>query len=169
MGEQGGDQRPLIHSHERLAISDILSKTREINIFASLTREFEYLSDRFEDKTQSLIVLAPTNTAIEGLPHKPWESTSDYVDFGSNEAYAGRKGEERAANNLRRFVEAHVISSDSWAAGDNAQTLAGQEVRWEKDKNGKIRVYPGNIEVERIAARISNGEVWILNGIIEFV
>ncbi|EFW13785.1 hypothetical protein CPSG_09652 [Coccidioides posadasii str. Silveira] len=154
-------------AHDSLLISDILSKTREVNIFASLTREFEYLSNQLENKSKNAIVLAPTNIAIENLSHKPWESTRHYVNFGEREAYVGKNGEERAADNLKTFVEAHIIPSKTWSEEKEASTLAGQKLIWRKDETGKSYIYPGHIGIKRIAGQVSNGEVWVLDGVIE--
>lgn len=31
-----------------------------------------------------------------------------------------------------------------------------------------LQIQPGDIEVDQIAAQVSNGEVWILNGVINY-
>ncbi|WEW58410.1 hypothetical protein PRK78_003878 [Emydomyces testavorans] len=155
-------------THEKLVVSDILGKTRDINVFASLTRGFETLSNRLESDSLNATVLAPTNTAIEQLPHKPWENLDDYAKFGANEAYAGKAGEDRATDNLRKFVEAHVIPESPWPEKKEASNLVGQKLYWEKGKDGNIRIHPGDIEVSRIVAQVSNGEVWVLNSVIEY-
>lgn len=146
MGEQAAipsdsdGSKPPSTTHESLVVSDILSKVREINIFASLTRDFESLSNRLEDGSQNVTVLAPTNTAIEELPHKPWENPNDYTTYGESEAYAGEAGRERATDNLKKFVAAHIIVGGSWPEKKEIPNLTGQKIYWEKDENGKINV-----------------------------
>ncbi|KAK2739906.1 hypothetical protein FQN55_009079 [Onygenales sp. PD_40] len=157
-------------SKSPLHVSDILSKTREINVFSSLTRDIESISARLNDGSQNTTVLAPLNSAIQSLPRKPWEDPQDYEQFGREQAYAGAEGEGRAQRNLRRFVEAHMVPVTPWGEGEagKVKTVGGGEVRWEK-KGGKIFIQPGNVEVQKIAKKVSNGEVWILKGIINYV
>src|SRR5436190_4954969 len=72
-----------------LIVPDILSKTREINIFASLTRDIESVSARLNNEAKNTTVLAPTNIAVQQLPRKPWEDPDDYEMFGTEGGYAG--------------------------------------------------------------------------------
>lgn len=123
-----------------LIVSDILGKTREINIFASLTREVEAISSRLNDASKNVTVLAPTNPAIQQLPRKPWEDPNDYEAFGEDDAYAGKEGDDRAARNLRRFVEAHIIPESPWSESKEVKTLEGTSVYWEKADDGKLYV-----------------------------
>lgn len=78
--------------------------------------------------------------------------------------YDNEGGEERAQRNLRRFVEEHVIGVSPWKEKEKVQTLSGDEVWWEF-KDGKRMVMPGSIEVNSVASRVHNGEVWILKGV----
>jgi len=98
-----------------------------------------------------------------GLPRKPWEDPDDYEKLGGA-AYKGDNGEERAKDNLRRFVEAHVVPASPWEEGVKVQTLAGGEIWWEAKAGSRI-IQPGNIEVSSIASKVYNGEVWILKGV----
>jgi len=82
-------------------------------------------------------VLAPLNSALQKLPHKPWEDPSDYEELGAD-AYGGSEGEGRAQRNLRRFVEAHVVPVSPWKEGEKVRTVGGGEVWWEEREGGKI-------------------------------
>ncbi|KAK2758719.1 hypothetical protein FQN54_003409 [Arachnomyces sp. PD_36] len=149
-----------------LKVADILDKTREVGIFASLARGIESVSERLNDKSKNTTVLAPLNSALQALPRKPWENPKDYEEFGQLEAYAGQDGENRAQKNLEKFVEAHVLPESPW---DNEQTvLGGRKLSWTEGEDGKRFIQPGNIEVDSIATRVSNGEVWILKGVINY-
>ncbi|PBP18770.1 mitochondrial putative alanine aminotransferase [Diplocarpon rosae] len=138
---------------------------RSINIFAGFTRDFAPISQRFEDSQLHTTILAPRNSAIMALDRKPWEDPTgqDYAAFGA-EAYEGAKGQERARNNLRRFVEAHVVERSPWAEGEKVPTRGGETLWWE-DQGGVRVIQPGNIEVDSVASRVHNGEVWILKGV----
>ncbi|KAI9374385.1 hypothetical protein BJX61DRAFT_532406 [Aspergillus egyptiacus] len=148
-------------------ISDVLPRTRSINVFASLTRQFESVEGRLNDPAQNVTVLAPRNSAIQGLPRKPWENPDDYEKFGEAKAYEGDEGRDRAGRNLERFVSAHVVTQSPWKEGEEAETLGGDKLRWRKDGDN-IYIEPSGIQVESIAERVSNGEVWILNGVLNY-
>lgn len=118
-------------------LSDVLGNDRSINIFAGFTRDFATISQRFEDSSLNTTILAPINSAIMGLPRKPWEDPKEYGDLGVD-AYEGEKGEEKAHRNMRRFVEAHVVPVSPWGEGVRVKTLAGGEVWWESREGGKV-------------------------------
>ena len=122
--EEDGDDGPVV--------SDVLPKTRVINIFASLTRDFEPIASRLNDASQNITVLAPRNAAIQALPRKPWEDPGEYEHFGAA-AYQGPDGQDRAKKNLKRFVEAHLIPVSPWNEGEEAETLGGRKLKWMKE------------------------------------
>ncbi|MCJ1226430.1 hypothetical protein MMC12_003082 [Toensbergia leucococca] len=147
-------------------ISDVIGKERVINIFAGFTRDIETISKRLDDNTQNTTVLAPLNSEIQNLPRKPWESPRDYETLGES-AYDGTGGEDRAHNNLRRFVEAHTVPVSPWKEGEKVESIGGRKVWWES-KEGKKTVQPGDVEVSSVASRVSNGEVWIIKGVLNY-
>ncbi|KAL8658784.1 MAG: hypothetical protein Q9202_007425 [Teloschistes flavicans] len=149
-----------------LIISDVIGKDRVINIFAGFTRDIDTISKRLDDDAQNTTVLAPLNSELQKLPRKPWEDPKDYGSFGQS-AYDGSDGEDRAHRNLRRFVEFHVIPSSPWKEGEKVKSLGGEELWWES-KEGTRTIQPGNIEVSSIADKVSNGEVWVLKGVINY-
>jgi hypothetical protein len=129
-----------VMSGSGVTISDVLSRERNINIFAGFTRDIESVSRRLEAGSHNTTLLAPLNSAITKLPRKPWEDPQDYAALGQN-AYDGQSGEDRAHGNLRRFVEAHVVPESPWAEGHKVQTLGGDTVWWE-EKDGKKLASP---------------------------
>lgn len=133
--EQSSDP---IGGSDTIILSDVLGRDRSINIFAGFTRDIAQISQRFADGGQNTTILAPVNSAIMGLPRKPWEDPEDYDKLGAN-AYEGEDGEERAHKNLRRFVEAHIVPVSPWKEGEKVKTLVGDEVWWE-NKDGAKRV-----------------------------
>jgi len=148
-------------------LSDVIGSPREINIFAGFTRDVSSVSDRLDDSRQNTTVLAPLNSAIQALPRKPWEDPEDYSELGT-EAYKGRAGEDRAAENLRRFTESHVLRASPWREGEEVQTMGGRTLRWERKQNGEVVIQPGAVEVERIVSRVANGEVWVLRDVLNY-
>ncbi|KAE8448543.1 hypothetical protein EG329_009424 [Mollisiaceae sp. DMI_Dod_QoI] len=132
---------------DTVILSDVLGNDRSINIFAGFTRDFATISQ----------------SAIMGLPRKPWEDPKDYENLGAD-AYEGENGEERAQKNLRRFVEQHCVAASPWKEGEKLKTLAGDEIWWE-NQDGIKMIQPGRIEVSSIASKVHNGEVWILKGV----
>lgn len=151
---------------------DILGTQRSLTTFFSLTRMHESTSGPLSDANTNTTVLAPGNVIIDDLPRKPWENPSDYAALGS-QAYDGSGGKDRADDNLRKFVEAHlVVGTSPWEAGVKAKTAAGTEVWWEakkdKDGNEKRVIMPDEVQVDRVVSRVGNGEVWILNGVLNY-
>ncbi|KAM3069341.1 hypothetical protein ACMFMG_010844 [Clarireedia jacksonii] len=145
---------------DTIILSDVLGRDRSINVFAGFTRDIASISERLADSGQNTTILAPVNSAIMGLPQKPWENPAEYNSLGAN-AYEGQDGEERAHKNLRRFVEAHIVPASPWKEGEKVKTLIGDEVWWES-KDGVKRLQPGDIEVSSMAGDVHNGQVWIL-------
>ncbi|KAF7714365.1 Uncharacterized protein PECH_001930 [Penicillium ucsense] len=152
-----GDDRPVV--------SDVLPKTKGINIFAQLTRDFDSISSRLNDGSRNITVLAPRNSAVQSLPRKPWEDPEEYAKLGEVNAYEGNDGKERARDNLRRFVENHIVPVSPWPADEEVESLAGKKLKWTKEGD-KIILQPGSIEVDAVAEKVANGEVWVLNGVI---
>jgi len=119
-------------------ISDVIGKTQTIAIFSGLTRDIDSVSGRLDTASQNATVLAPDNSVMRDLKRKPWEDAEDYNTFGAD-AYKGQSGEDRAHQNLRRFVEKHIVPESPWEENKKVKTLDGNEVWWEK-KDGKKMV-----------------------------
>lgn len=149
-----------------ITLSDILGSQKPISLFASFTRDLGAVWARLEDQKANTTLLAPVNSAISALPRKPWEDPRDYAQLGA-EAYHGGDGSERAERNLRRFVEAHVVPCSPWEEGQRVKTVAGGEVWWEAKGDGRV-IMPGGVEVESVAKRVRNGEVWVLKNVINY-
>ncbi|KAF4548811.1 Hypothetical protein D9617_25g061410 [Elsinoe fawcettii] len=148
-------------------LSDILGLSKQINIFASFTRDIASVSARLDTHDLNTTVLAPENSAVTSLPRKPWEDPREYAAFGT-EAYDGQDGEERAHRNLRRFVEAHVVPTSPWEKGEKVRSLGGGELWWEEDESGVRRIMPGGVEVKNVGSSVGNGAVWILKGVLNY-
>jgi hypothetical protein len=151
-----------------LTISDILPKTRSINIFASLTRDLSSVTSRLESQAPSdnTTLLAPLNSAMTALPRKPWEDRPD-----DTSGVSAARNEDKAAENVQRFVEAHVVPVSPWKEGKagKIRTLGGGELWWEKRDGGtKSVVMPGEIEVDGVVGKVGNGEIWALKGVINY-
>ena len=122
-------------------ISDVINNERIINIFAGFTRDIDNISKRLDDGSQNTTVLAPLNSEILKLPRKPWEDPKEYEELGTN-AYEGSDGENRAHQNLRRFVEAHTIPRSPWKEGEKVDSVGGGKVWWENTDGTKIVSIP---------------------------
>jgi hypothetical protein len=148
-----------------LTISDILPRSRNINIFASLARDTPVF-DRFESTNPSdnTTLLAPLNSAMQALPRKPWEDRPD-----DDSGISATRNEDKAAQNLQRFVEEHVVPLSPWKAGkeNKVQTLGGHELWWE-ERNGKKVILPGEVVVEAVVGRVGNGEIWSLKEVVNY-
>lgn len=151
------DQKPLIdptmsdeqstQTDHNIFLSDILSSDRSINIFAGFTRDFAQLSQRFEDGARNTTILAPLNSVIMNLPRKPWEDKDGEDD---TRVKIG-DGSEQAKENLKRFVEAHVVPVSPWSKGKEGkiEALAGGSIWWE-EKDGKRYVSIGRMRFDQL-------------------
>lgn len=95
------------------------------------------VSSLLDDRTSNTTILAPVNAALQKLSRKPWEDPDEYQARGS-EAYVGTSGERRAADNLRRFVQAHIVPLAPWNQGAKVQTSEGQTVWWEERDGQRV-------------------------------
>ncbi|KAF8424603.1 hypothetical protein EV426DRAFT_83778 [Tirmania nivea] len=173
------NQQPIIMPHEgddRAApiLSDIISIDRDISVFSGLTRSVAEVGARLKDENKNTTVLAPKNTIITNLPRKPWEDPHDEEEASAQgtlpaELYRGDSGEDRAASNLRKFVEAHLIGISPWQKGKANQvtTLQGKTLWWEEEE-GVRKIYPDGIVVEQVKDDVPNGQIWVLNGVINY-
>ena len=89
-----------------LTISDVLPQTRRINIFASLTRDVSSVTARLGSQapTDNTTLLAPLNSVMTHLPRKPWEDRPS-----DTSGVSAARDEDKAAENMQRFVEEHVV------------------------------------------------------------
>ncbi|KAI0198383.1 hypothetical protein F4808DRAFT_436191 [Astrocystis sublimbata] len=158
--EEPSQQQPPVQ--DGVLISDVMGRDRSFNMFAGFARDVESIARRLDDKSQNSTVLAPLNSAVDKLPGKPWEDPKDYSALGAT-AYDGDDGQDRAKRNIRRFVEAHVVPASPWREGAKARSLldGDREIWWEK-KDGVMKLQPDDVEIQSVASRVANGEVWII-------
>ncbi|KAJ4015242.1 hypothetical protein NW752_006694 [Fusarium irregulare] len=149
-----------------VALGDILGSNRGLTSFSSFARMQPSVDTRLSDLSTNTTVLAPLNSAVDALPRKPWEQPADYNAFGAD-AYEGDGGQDRARENMRRFVEAHLVPASPWEKEEKIKTLGGKEVWW-VEKDGNKVIMPDEVEVERVASQVGNGELWILKGVINY-
>ncbi|KPM45894.1 hypothetical protein AK830_g731 [Neonectria ditissima] len=149
-----------------VAIADVLGSQRSITTFSSFVRLDPSTEGLLNNLDANTTVLAPLNSAIEALPRKPWEDPREYNRLGPK-AYSGDDGQERARKNMLRFVEEHLVAGSPWAQDDKAETVTGKQVWW-VEKDGKRFVMPDDVEVERVASQVANGEVWIIKGVLNY-
>jgi hypothetical protein len=127
-------QEPMMDTPTGQTISDVIGRNEEIAIFSGFTRDVASVSERFESSSKNVTVLAPQDSAIKALPRKPWENPTDYSTFGAS-AYEGQSGIDRAQQNLRIFVEQHIVGTSPWKEGEEGKTLGGDSV-WFENRDG---------------------------------
>ncbi|KAF2674339.1 FAS1 domain-containing protein [Microthyrium microscopicum] len=145
-------------------LADRIPRENRIQIFSSLLRDVDSAWGQLSDPAKYCVVLAPTNPALHALPSKPWKEGPDVEAYGE-QAYEGEAGITRANNNLKSFVERHVVLAKDWREGQKAKTISGLEVWWEQKDSSKV-IQPGDIKVVATADEASNGEVWILDSVV---
>lgn len=158
----------------QITISDILPRLRAVNIFASLTRDIAAIESRLSSQSQNTTLLAPLNSALQALPRKPWEDPPGATRGSDDDE--GDDGAGRAAKNLRRFVEAHATVGTDWSEereeGERGKrrTMGGGEIWWVRDSEneGRRKIMPDGIRVKEVVRDVANGEVWVLEGVINY-
>ncbi|KAL2271240.1 hypothetical protein VTJ83DRAFT_611 [Remersonia thermophila] len=149
-------------------LSDVMGRDKSISSFASSARDSEPTARLLDDPDKHTIVLAPQNSAVEGLGRKPWEDPRDYDKFGPD-AYQGSEGLERARRNIRRFVEAHLIpASPPWRQGDKVRPVGGDREVWWEEKDGTKVIQPDGIPIAGVVGDVGNGQVWIIKGVRDY-
>ncbi|KAG5915388.1 hypothetical protein E4U42_008096 [Claviceps africana] len=149
-----------------VSLADTIGPNRSISSFSSFTRLNPATARLLDDLTARMTLLAPLNSAIDHLPRKPWQPPPDDQDHPGHDVDA----QDRARNNLDRFVRAHILMGTApWEEGVQAETLTGgRPIWWEARDDGVRVVCPDGIEVERVAARVANGELWIVKGVLDY-
>ncbi|KAF8469669.1 FAS1 domain-containing protein [Kalaharituber pfeilii] len=157
-----------------LTLSDVISIHREIGVFIDTLLSVDEAGSRLEDGAQNTTVLAPTNTVMRHLSRKPWQDPRDAEEadtqgVSQDDLYAGDAGEDRASQNLRRFVQAHLVEVSPWQKGKEnmAKTLGGKSVWWDEE-GGVRKIYPDGIEVEEVKDERSNGQIWVIKGVMNY-
>ena len=128
---------------DSVMLSDVMGRDRSINVFGSYARDSAPLAARLDDRARNSTVLAPLNSAIDDLPRKPWEDPRDYAGPLGAGVYEGDDGRDRAARNLRRFVDAHVVPLSPWQEGEAAASptlLDGDRRIWWETREDGVRV-----------------------------
>ncbi|OAA62279.1 FAS1 domain protein [Cordyceps fumosorosea ARSEF 2679] len=161
MPGDGNDGHPV---QLAVRLSDTLGSNRALSTFSSFARRDAAADERLASDVARTTVLAPLNSAVEALPRKPWEKEGD----GGASTYEGPDGKDRADANLDRFVEAHMVTRSPWPAGERAKTMAGTEVWWEERGDGKRVVMPDEVEVDKVAIEVGNGQLWIIKAVLKF-
>ncbi|KAM5355141.1 hypothetical protein ACJ41O_001787 [Fusarium nematophilum] len=157
---------PPIVNQPSIALADVLGTQRSLTSFSSFARMHPSTDGRLSDLDRNTTVLAPLNSAVDDLPRKPWEQPGDYAALGAD-AYEGEEGQDRARLNMRRFVEAHLVPRSPWAENERAKTVGGKEIWW-VERDGRRVVMPDEVDVERVAGQVGNGELWILKGVLNY-
>ncbi|RDA91532.1 hypothetical protein CP533_4338 [Ophiocordyceps camponoti-saundersi (nom. inval.)] len=150
--------------HKPAPLADLLNSNRSLTTFSNLSRLQASTSSLLASESEAITVLAPLNSALDSLPHKPWEDAADYESLGST-AYEGEQGRQRADRNLARFVDAHLVPQSPWPENTRVHSRAGRELWWEFGSDGSSRfIMPDRVQVDSVAARAANGEIWLLKG-----
>ncbi|CAN9442705.1 unnamed protein product [Alternaria alternata] len=161
------------------AISLLLATSAQARPFESIIQSFNIISEQSplrdyiignpeEQVSTGVIisdnatVLAPNNSVIRDLKRKPWEDPEDYSTFGAD-AYEGTGGQDRARGNLERFVQRRIVPESPWEEGEKVETLSGNEIWWES-RDSQKKIQPADVVVTSIADKVSNGEIWVLEG-----
>jgi len=156
-------------------LADVMGIDGGLSIFADLTRKVAEVQQAFASQDSDLVVLAPTNPAIVALPRKPWHDTDQSLDIlpiqEDRFRNDGAKSDERASENIRNFVEAHIVSGGAFKQKQSGETLLGNRLTW-REVDGVKRIFRSSsrkdegIAVLKEVATASNGDIWVLEGVL---
>lgn len=92
-----------------VSLDSTLPLVKEIELFASYSRNDVELSDLFNDANQDIIIIAPTNNAISQLSLKPWQFPIDIKHLEEKHS-SEQEVDVAIQDNIVRFVRSHVVS-----------------------------------------------------------
>ncbi|PHH60574.1 hypothetical protein CDD81_1546 [Ophiocordyceps australis] len=105
---------------------------------------------------------------------KQQPSTSSSPNSNSPSSPASESdGKRRADANLVRFVKAHLIPQTSWPRGARVATLAGRQVWWDWAPDTDAHedrprvIMPDGVRVQSVTSPVANGQVWILDDVLQ--
>ena len=117
-----------MYSHPDVLVSDLLTRCSTGHIFHGLLRDVDSVYSRLGDESKFTVILAPQDRTMIQLQRKPWEMLDDFATFGLT-PYEGEEGQARAARNLERFVEDHVVVDPMFMRQEvPVKTLGGAEI-----------------------------------------
>lgn len=143
-------------------LSDIIGIEKKCTIMSDYALGLEKVALRLQSSSTQTLVLMPLNSAISALPQKPWLDVS-----GDKSDISPQRNDERAATNIQRFVEAHVIdiSTKDFKADHTFVSMSGQKLHLTL-KEGEKYIQPGNMLV--VAEKeAENGLIWVIDGVID--
>ncbi|KAK5992466.1 FAS1 domain-containing protein [Cladobotryum mycophilum] len=146
------DQDATTQVQRSVSLADILGTQRSVTTFFSFARQTEDITRLLSD------------------PGINSTDPRDYATYGE-QAYDGSGGKSRADENVRRFVEAHLVGTSPWEEGVKVKAVGGRQIWWESKKHGDRErrvIMPDEVEVERVASQVANGELWILKGVLNY-
>lgn len=147
-----------------VTLADVIPIDRSLTIYADLARSLGDVQQNLGDDRKQYVVLAPQNAAIMALGRKPWDQKLD--PDGRIDPPLAALDEGSAEENIRRFVEAHIVQAQGMRQGETYRTLAGMEVSWTAD-GGVKTIHPGGIAVLQEIDTAVNGAIWVLDGVMD--
>lgn len=147
----------------KVTLADVAGRDRQIGIFMRLMQGQKAVAMRLYDS--NAIILAPVNAALTNLSPKPWQATKDEAQATNHDGSDDADAEKLAQKTLEKFVGRHIVPRYPWRAGEKAETLTGRSI-WYEEEEGKKVIKPDNILVFVTSEVVSNGEVWMIEGIL---
>lgn len=110
-----------------ICLDSRIPSMNEISIFGSYLRDDITMSRIIEDPLEDVIIFAPSDSAIESLPLKPWQFPADVSDIES-----GAEDEEAVdklvSSNIRHFVNSHIATGTSIDKARSMKKCMGSSV-----------------------------------------
>lgn len=94
---------------ERVNLDSRLAILQDISLFSEYGRDVTEVVPQWEDRSQELIVIAPTNDAISKLSMKPWQFPNN-IDAMEQSNAEPKQIDDAIKENVAHFVKSHIVA-----------------------------------------------------------
>ncbi|RLV94369.1 FAS1 domain-containing protein [Spathaspora sp. JA1] len=140
-------------------LQSILPQIHSISVFAGYIRDNQVLYDKTEFINETMVIIAPTNTAIDsklsGL--KPWQFPNSLTDVKDE-----LKQEELLQENLNSYLNGHIITNfESKLIIGNDDDVTVQQVIIAPLRNGKLVKIKQDSISDKFKVKLMEEREWI--------
>lgn len=141
-------QGPAVPAQPLVMLDTALAQHREVSVFSGYVRDLVGLYLALGDLKQSILVVAPLDSAVEALGAKPWEFPTK-ID-GSLSA---EEADKAVALNVQSFVELHIAVGWNEAVHELDSSTHTVEVATVNGNRIRLRNHAYGFQVAAAATR----------------
>ncbi|CDO94828.1 unnamed protein product [Kluyveromyces dobzhanskii CBS 2104] len=94
---------------DRVNLDSRMAVLQDVSLFSEYARDVTDVISQWEDTTQELLVIAPTNDAISKLSLKPWQFPNNIAQMEQENA-APKQIDDAIGENVAHFVKSHIVA-----------------------------------------------------------